>query len=190
MAVGNLAEIDTIIVLLAAVTKCCLNLPITVKFDPPPLREQHGAEGRNADGQWSWAGEPVAVSGPVPESIPTEPITPPPPEDLEAITNVTPANNTIEVKREHLESAGDTLRDQVKAVFFFCPDSFSRGHFKQAEHNTATNPSPPPTLSINETAAEDSSTPSQLAGTKRPRDDADSSNVSTPRKRLPVGVVF
>ena len=146
--------------------------------------------GRNADGQWSWAGEPVAVSGPVPESIPTEPISPPPPEDLEAITNVTPANNTIEVKREHLESAGDTLRDQVKAVFFFCPDSFSRGHFEQAEHNTATNPSPPPTLSINETAAEDSSTPSQLAGTKRPRDDADSSNVSTPRKRLPVGVVF
>ena len=68
--------------------------------------------------------------------------------------------------------------------------NFEIGHFKQTEHYTATNPSPLPTLSINEIATEDSSTPSQLAGTKRPRDDADSSNVSTPRKRLPVGVVF
>ncbi len=124
-------------------------------------------------------------AGPVPESIPTEPISPPPPEDLEAITNVTPANNTIEVKREHLESAGGHPQGPGRDCSFFCPDSFSRGHFKQAEHNTAPNTSHPPTLSINETAAEDGSTPSQLAGTKRPRDDADSSNISTPAKDYP-----
>lgn len=146
--------------------------------------------GRNADGHWSWAGEPVAVSGPVPESIPTEPISPPPPEDLEAITNDTPANNTIEIKREHLESAGETLKDQVGDMFVFSQRQFlTESYFKQVEHKSTPNPSPPSTLPVNETAAADSSTPSQLAGTKRPRDDADSSTTPSPRKRIPVGVV-
>ncbi|KAF8974263.1 hypothetical protein BDZ97DRAFT_8532 [Flammula alnicola] len=134
--------------------------------------------GRNADGLWTWNNNPNMTEVSIPAFSPSNGGPPLLSEAVEAITNLTPAHNTIEVKREHLELSRISLASlHANGVSEVGTSTPSNALITNTMDNI--NPQPEQLMdSVNPTHQP----PSQTAGKKRLRDETANTSEQQPKR--------